>query len=61
MNLNLADIKTDIEYLLDDEGQYTHNIISAKLRTVAEKFGRGAANDLITEFSLDTRFGIQPI
>ena len=59
--MNLADIETDIEYLLDDDGEFTHNIISAKLRVVAEKFGRDAANDLVTKYSLDIRFGIQPV
>ena len=52
----LDDIRINIENEVEfvDVKPYSHNIISLNLRIAAEKFGDGAANELIDEFGLES-------
>lgn len=43
---------------LEDIRDYTHNIVSAKLRSVAKEISFEAADQLIDEFDLDDLLGI---
>lgn len=47
-----------IKRAIMQNGQYTHNIISCVLRTVAEKEGVDTANTLVRKFKLDRLYGI---
>ena len=48
-----------IRKVLDQNGQYTHNIIGLVLTMLAQELGnKGIANQLIDEYKLTKRFGI---
>jgi len=53
--------RDSIENAMDQNGPYTHNIISLSLRSLAEKGGNKAANDLVDEYELDQEYGIQKV
>jgi len=51
--------RTHIDRAIDQNGQYTHNIISINLRQCAAIWGFESANALIDEYCLDDIYGIQ--
>lgn len=59
--MNIDDAKKEIEDAIDQNGNYTHNIISSVLGIVAEDHGHDTANDLIDEFCLEEIYGIQKV
>ena len=50
-----------IEKALDSMGNYTHNIISLYLSSLAAEEGNEAANKLVDEYDLTELFGIQKV
>ena len=60
----LKDIKTKfdaeemIEYHINQGGPYSHNLIGVVLREADKQLGRAVANDLIDDYSLDSRYGM---
>lgn len=47
-----------IENAMEQNGQYTHNIISFTLRDLATKFGYKYADELVNELNLDDLYEI---
>lgn len=64
MRKRLPDLKTKadaeemIEYHIRQNGSHTHNLIGMVLRQTAEVLGYEVANELVDEFSLDLRYGM---
>lgn len=56
----LNDARDKIEKALDQEGKYTHNILTLILRETARKVGYDEANLLIAEYDLKDLYGIFP-
>lgn len=56
-----AEMRVEMEDLLDveNQGQYTHNMISCQLKIAATKFGMVVADQLIQEFRLTELYGIE--
>lgn len=56
-------IREKITNLIDTnpKGQYTHNIISSMLRSLADKHGYVVTNRLVRELQLPMLYGINPI
>lgn len=46
---------------IEQDGPYSHNIVSSVLRSVSNEFGANVANGLIDEYELDEVFGIQKV
>lgn len=53
------EIRDQIEEAIEEDGQYTHNIISCNLRIAEENYGRKFANSLIDDLDLKALFGIE--
>jgi hypothetical protein len=52
----------EIEDLVgEDQGPYTHNLISSILRCVAEKWGNEKANEMVDYFGLTELYGIHRV
>ena len=56
---DVGSARLKVLYAVRSRGEYTHNIISCSLRIIAEKLGRKVANQMIDEFKLTKKFGIQ--
>jgi hypothetical protein len=50
-----------INNAIDQDGPYTHNMISLALRKLAENTGTKYANELVKELDLDDLYGISEI
>jgi hypothetical protein len=53
-----ADARREIEDAIQEDGMYTHNIISCVLRMVATRWGYKDCNKLIDRYELTKRYGI---
>lgn len=53
-------IRADILKYIEQNGQYTHNLISIALRQIGDKYGLQIADEAVERFGLDKLFGIQP-
>jgi len=53
--------RTRIQNAIDQDGQFTHNMISISLREVSNKFGYRYANELVREFDLAELYEINEI
>lgn len=58
-DINLANMK--IQHHINDEGPYSHNIVSCILRGVEKDWGTELANKLISANNLEQFFGIKEI
>lgn len=54
----VLEARARIEKALNQNGQYTHNMLSIALRTLADKVGCCVANQLISEYELDYLYDI---
>jgi hypothetical protein len=53
-------IRYDILKYIEQNGPYTHNLISLTLRQIGDKYGLQIADEAVEKFGLDKLFGIQP-
>lgn len=61
--MRVKEARESIQRAIDTEGQFSHNIISSVLRSVASRHGTRTANALVRDFALTALYGInvQPI
>ncbi len=61
VKFEMGEARKKIEKAIDQNGPYSHNMIGATLRSLADKTGYKYANELVREFDLDELYGISEI
>ncbi len=54
----IAKAKAEIMDMREDQGEYSHNIVSMTLRSIAKEFGEAEANRLVDECETEIYFAI---
>jgi hypothetical protein len=58
---SLEEHEKEIVRYMEQDGEYTHNLISLRLRRIDKDLGRDVAHAVIRKYRLDELYGIRPI